>query len=46
MYVCMHASLYFMKNKLKSQFRQKSRIHVGLINFTQKKKVGLIINTH
>ena len=46
LFIYMYASLYFMKKKLQSQFRQKSCIQVGLINFTQKKKVGLIINTH
>ena len=45
-FIYMYASLYFMKKKLQSQFRQKSCIQVGLINFTQKKKKGLIINTH
>ena len=37
-FIYMYASLYFMKKKLQSQFRQKSCIQFGLINFTQKKK--------
>ena len=37
-FLYMYASLYFMKKKLQSQFRQKSCIQVGLINFTPKKK--------
>ena len=38
LFIYMYASLYFMKKKLQSQFRQKSCIQFGLINFTQKKK--------